>query len=77
MRFSITTLLSSALVAIMSSEASANHFTSPPPSPPSKPQYTSPWFIVESQSGSRFFVSNPLIPQRTSNGNLGIARTWN
>jgi hypothetical protein len=86
MRFSITrllsttllstTLLSSALVAIMSSEAIANHFTSPPPSPPSKPQYTSPWFIVESQSRTRFFASNPLIPQRTSDGNLFVSSVF-
>jgi hypothetical protein len=73
MRFFIPILVTFVLVGAMSHKAQANHFTSPPPEPPQKPQYTSPWFIVEGNSGTRFFASNPIVPQRTSDGNLFVS----
>jgi hypothetical protein len=76
MRFLMSTLIPSVLISVISGNAYANTFTSPPPQPPSQPQYTNPWFIVESESGARFFASNPLMPQRTSDGNLFVSSVF-
>jgi hypothetical protein len=69
-------LISWILLTILTSSAQAYHneqYTSPPPEPPSKPQYTNPWYIIDSESGIKYFASLPITPQRTLDGNLFVS----